>query len=373
MLFSSTRFVCKHCPLRNCQSSGNDHQLNHFDLKRMSFTENAIRSIDRILESTDYEFVKEEVNKLTNERKINSSVFDHLQTVLINVDCDTNLLNSIALLSLSSSVPELKDAVFFKLVELLRLSKMSNLKETCNLVMYCKFILQITSKAYFPEMIKTVQNILILFGRRTENDKLFLPIYKLQRLKNRRNFLHFTTDQSELIEFDFKTIASIDYDNLDEDKLKFSLLNEVLDLINQLKDRYKQLEAFESIFYFINKLVDQLIVDYPFLEVKLRQTSMMDCKPKLTHLVLPRQRPQILPMLEPNYSAKLKHTDKEMEQSMRKKLKRETKSVQRELKKDSAFISSVKLEETLEKDRIRKEKVKRLIAEIQEERSMFKK
>ena len=58
---------------------------------------------------------------------------------------------------------------------------------------------------------------------------------------------------------------------------------------------------------------------------------------------------------------------------MRKKLKRVSKSVQRDVKKESALASSVKLQETMEKDRVRKEKVKRLISEIQAERSMFKK
>ena len=351
----------------------------------MSFTENSIKSIDKIIKSTDCEAIRNEVDKLINEKTINSSIFDHLQNVLINVDCDTSLANSIGLLSLAASVPELKDAVFFKLIELLRLSKMSNLSEICNLVMYCKYIYQITSKAYFPEVIKTIQNILILFSM-SKDDKLFLPIYKIQRLKERRNFLHLSEDKKlgeELVRFDLKVIASIDFTELDGDQIrvdqfKFSLLDETLNLIIQFKERYKQLEAFESIFYFINKLINQLNLEYPSLAFKLNQTLEVDanCKPtKLTHLILPKQKPSILPMLEPNYAirGKQKHTSKEIEQSIKKRLKRDTKSIQRELKKDTAFISSVKLEETLEKDRIRKEKVKRLIGEIQAERSMFKK
>ena len=346
----------------------------------MSFTEKSIGSIDKIGSSADFELVKQEVNKLVNETTINPAVFDHLQTVLINVDCNTSLLNAIGLLSVATAVPKLKDAVFFKLIELLRMSKMSSLKEICNLVVYCKFVLQITSRAYFPELIKTVQNVLILFGRSRDHDKLFLPIYKLQKLKEKRDFLQFNDqqacDHNELITFDFKTTSSIDFESLkDENQLKLSLLSEVLNLIVELKTRYKQLQAFESIFYFVNKLTDQLISDYPSLQAKLSATSRMEseCRPTLQHLVLPRQRPSILPMLEPDYSVEPKRSNREIERGMNKKLKRESKSVQRELKKDSAFISSVKLQETLEKDRVRKEKVKRLVAEIQAERSMFKK
>lgn len=345
----------------------------------MSFTEKSIGSIDKIGSSADFELVRQEVNKLVNETTINPAVFDHLQTVLIDVDCDTNLLNAIGLLSVATAVPKLKDAVFFKLIELLRMSKMSNLKEICNLVVYCKFVLQITSRAYFPELIKTVQNVLILFSRSRDHDKLFLPIYKLQKLRENRDFLQFNDQPGDqkLITFDFKTISSIDFESVkDENRLKLSLLNEVLNLIVELKTRYKQLQAFESIFYFVNKLTNQLISEYPSLQAKLNATvqAESDSRPTLQHLVLPRQRPSILPMLEPEYhTAEPKRTNREIERALNKKLKRETKSVQRELKKDNAFLGSVKLQETLEKDRIRKEKVKRLVAEIQAERAMFKK
>lgn len=344
----------------------------------MSFTEQSINSIDKILSSSDYELVKSEINKLVNEKTINPAIFDHLQTTLLNVNCETNLLNSIGLLSLACAVPDLKNAVLFKLIELLRLSKMSNLKEICYSIMYCKFIFQITNKAYFPEMIKTVQNVLILFSKRMDYDKLFLPIYKLQKLKEKRYFLNFNESSAdyELIKFDFKNIASIDFNSLDTNQFQLSLFDETLNLVVELKERYKQLEAFESIFYFVNKLLDQLALDYPSFKSKLNQIVNQidsDSKPKLTHLVLPRQKPLILPMLEPNYTVQIKHSAREVEQSMNKKLKREAKSVQRELKKDTAFLSSVKLQETLEKDRIRKEKVKQLISEIQVERSMFKK
>lgn len=346
----------------------------------MSFTEKSINLIDKISESTNYDEVKNEINELIKEEKINPAVFKHLQTVLINVDCDTNILNSIGLLTLSTSIPELKNAIYFKLIELLRLSKMSNLKEICYLIIYSKFILQITGRVYFPELIKTVQNILILFSRKM-NDKLFLPIYKIQKLKDDRNFLHFEPVECKLIELDFRTAASIDFKNLEnENQMKMSLLNGTLDLIKSLKERYKESESYESIFYFINKLLNQLKIDYPFIESKLSDLIEMDkeFKLKLTHLILPRQKPDILPMLEPDYNCSLvpqlkRQTPKEIERSIQKKLRREMKSTQREIKKDNAFISSVKLEETLEKDRIRKEKVKRLISEIQTERSMFKK
>lgn len=311
---------------------------------------------------------------------LSSKSSSNLKSDLMNVDCDTDLLVAVETLERASAVSKLDDAVLFKLIELLRFSKMSNLKEICNLVVYCKFILQITSKAYFPELIKTVQNVLILFSKSRDNDKLFLPTYKLQKLKEKRDFLHLTDEQAfdseEPITFDGKTISSIDFGTLkDEQPLKLSLLNEIINLIVELKTRYKQLEAFESIFYFVNKLIDQLIADYPSRQTELSRAGSVDseCKPKLQHLVMPRQKPSILPMLEPDYSLEVKPTHQEIEQSMRKKLKRETKSVQRELKKDSALESSVKLKETMEKDRIRKEKVKRLVAEIQAERSMFKK
>lgn len=301
-----------------------------------------------------------------------------LRTDLMNVDCDTNLPDAIELLDQASAVPELKDAVLFKLVELLRFSKMSNLKEICNLMVYCEFLLQITSKAYFPELIKTVQNVLILFSKSHDHDKLFLPIYKLQKLKENRDFLHFddqTSDRRKSITFDSKTISTIDFEK-NESQLKLSLLDETLKLIIELKARYKQLEAFEFIFYYVDKLIDQLISDYPSLQIELSQAGRSDseCKPKLQPLVMPRQKPSILPMLEPDYSlTELKRTTQEIEQGMRKKLKRVSKSVQRDVKKESALASSVKLQETMEKDRVRKEKVKRLISEIQAERSMFKK
>ena len=319
------------------------------------------------------------------ESPITSKQTSKLRTELMNVDCDTNLLDAVEVLDRASAVPKLKDAVLFKLVELLRFSKMSNLREICNLVVYCKFVIQFTSKAYFPELIKTIQNVLILFGKGRDNDKLFLPIYKLQKLKEKRDFLHFNDEQpgggkdvdsKESITFDSKTISSIDFESLkDETRLKSSLLNETLNLVVELKTRYRHLEAFEAIFYFVNKLTDQLISDYPSLQTELSRAGRVDseCKPNLKHLVMPRQRPPILPMLEPDYSLEVKPTRLKIEQGMRKKLKRETKSVQRELKKENALVSSTKLQETMEKDRIRKEKVKRLVAEIQAERSMFKK
>lgn len=350
----------------------------------MSFTEKSINSIDKILESTNYDEIKNEINNLIKEDKINPTVFKHLQTVLINLDCDTNLLNTIGILSLSTSIPELKNAVFFKLIELLRLSKMSNLKEICYLIIYSKFLIHLTSKSYFPELIKTIQNILILFSKE-KNSKLFLPIYKLQKLKDKNSFLNIneeSIEKFELIKFNLKHITTIDFKNLEnENQLKISLLNEVLELIKELKIRYKELEAFESIFYFINKLTNQLKLDYPFLNDQFTKLLELDLelKPKLSHLILPRQKPNIISMFEPDYNSDLlsqkrrQQSAKDIERNIRKKLKRELKSTQREIKKDNAFINSIKLEETLEKDRERKEKVKKLISEIQEERSMFKK
>ena len=51
-------------------------------------------------------------------------------------------------------------------------------------------------------------------------------------------------------------------------------------------------------------------------------------------------------------------------QRLKRKVKRETKAATRELRKDNAFLKSVWLKETLKRDHERKEKVKRIMADI---------
>lgn len=70
----------------------------------------------------------------------------------------------------------------------------------------------------------------------------------------------------------------------------------------------------------------------------------------------------ILPLVSPRIeSLRSKAT---LTQRLKKKVKRETKAAARELRKDSSFLKSVWFNETMKRDNERKEKVKRILADI---------
>ena len=96
------------------------------------------------------------------------------------------------------------------------------------------------------------------------------------------------------------------------------------------------------------------------------KTNETKLKPKLI-----RPLPFMLPMLEPKYGCSGKSGSER--KKLVKKYKREFKGAQRELRKDAIFMRNVILNDTIEKDRQRKQKVKELFGELASERQQYKK
>ncbi|KAJ8941561.1 hypothetical protein NQ318_011520 [Aromia moschata] len=93
-------------------------------------------------------------------------------------------------------------------------------------------------------------------------------------------------------------------------------------------------------------------------------------KRKLDYIVMEAKKPKALRLYEPKIEEvyvgkrfKVQSKAKAERDKMMHKLKKETKGALREIRRDNAFLSGVKIEQRIKSDKERNEKVKRLYAE----------
>ena len=334
--------------------------------------------LDKITTHQSYEQVKLELESFMNFKKFNSAMCNRLRVALVEVDSSRPVLNNAAVLLLASTVSSLKSCVHFKLAEILKTASLDSIDVAVNLIYYIKLTSKLMGNFYSPESIKSINNLLILSLRPVEYDKNFLPLYKIQKLKQGRHFMTLNefVQPKEAFEFCLESVCLSKFQSLSTDEQKTLLFLQLKQLIVDFIAKYKSLDAFDSIFFFTNKLLVALQQNHsPFAShVDELLDLLVRFRPEVSQIQLPKPPPVMLAMFEPDFNDNdLKPSPKKQEKEMKRKLRREMKSARREIQKDSAFIQGFKSQETMERDRVRKEKVKRLIQEINVERSLFKK
>jgi nucleolar protein 14 len=173
-----------------------------------------------------------------------------------------------------------------------------------------------------------------------------------------------------------------------EDKFVIRLL----DLIKQIASNYKRLPAYTEMFIVVKPILEHLSREDNIMDEKIKK-RLTEC---LEHLGSPdstgssedsevttskvsiavKKKPFILPMIEPrieSWQDKHDKKNKNVTKKLAKKVTREFKGAQRELRKDNKFIKETWLKETIEKDDRRKRKVRELIGDLASQQKMFKK
>ncbi|XP_013165719.1 PREDICTED: nucleolar protein 14 [Papilio xuthus] len=291
-------------------------------------------------------------------------------------------------------VPDLDTLIFFKLVSLLYpTSDFRHPVTTPSLIFmseiltYCRFkdaysvsrgffvaalILEYTalSKRFVPAAVNFLRGILYL----SANTSVLNPIQVVPpfRLHKDVKILNLEDDCSK-VAFETKMSAK-DLIRTDiDDAFKITCLLTCVLMLKELFDNYNDLEAQEAIFEAHIKLLGRLDLDlYPkkvrstVSEVLQHMKESLEVK-TYTPLAREKVRPKALRLYEPDIqevftgskSSKLSR-EKAEKARLQSKYKKEMKGALREIRRDKAYIASVKIKQKIHSDNIRKEKVKQI-------------
>jgi len=170
---------------------------------------------------------------------------------------------------------------------------------------------------------------------------------------------------------------------LGTDEFRVGCLYQALTLLHKFHDLYKHLpcatEIFAPVLYFAKKVS---MKNYPE-KVQCLHLSLceaLDASPSCRScLTMERQLPPALKLFEPKFAEvfddRKKHAgsrEQREQASLVHKHKKEMKGAMREIRRDSQFLATVKLKESLDKDADRKRKVKELFADLASQEGDFK-
>lgn len=176
---------------------------------------------------------------------------------------------------------------------------------------------------------------------------------------------------------EYKKLNSVDFITEEIDaSFKLAITNLSLKLFQQFLELQK--ESVNS--YYMTLRLKKILknVNYKTYPKWLNET-LDECRSALTesqnqklrHLTLPAKKPKMLRLLEPKFgrvfddkrNQKVMGKEKAIRETLKQKIKRETKGAIRELRRDNQFIAKEKLTKQLELDAERKDKVRRIFGE----------
>lgn len=165
-------------------------------------------------------------------------------------------------------------------------------------------------------------------------------------------------------------------DDLDRDNHRLMLLSTCLDLVKRCCLFYKDLTSFKHIFQPIRTLLSKHLstqtLPEPLQELHSEILETISSTPvTLSPLVFEKKKPIPLKLLTPkivevlDYGKKRGSTREEKERErLKHKYKKEFKGALREIRKDSRFLASEKLNEVMNRDAERKRKVRELFGSL---------
>lgn len=342
--------------------------------KAVSLNVVVLENLHTMMQSKNVLEVKECFDFLIScdNKRPNSSVTEQLLKYLSSKGLNKCTLRSVCLLVFALSFKELQSFAVTKLISYLRVPNYSSIEGIARKILLCHIFSTSLTQKFIPETVVALQNLLVLFCQANSLKEKFVP-----------SFLHEKFISNNAFELDDKNLQDIgltlilpdffDKDLAQKECIKHKLLLLTLQVLQRFVKLYKKLDTFESIFIDFPVILSALEKRLPNLTSNIIQeiTTSFDETRETVPVTLERKKPKMISMLEPRIEPlKKKHDSRKL---LIKSYKREFKGAQRELRKDNAFIRETVLKGTLEKDRKRKEKVKKLMAEIAEERSMFKK
>ncbi len=294
-----------------------------------------------------------------------------------------------ALLIMCANFKELQVLTHLLILRTLSKLKYSSYHEVAVSLFLNNFLLRsITSQAFYPELFIHVHNLirlclpqvkvkLVLFTRLDYEAECILSTAKY--CNNQK-----LAQSSELTVTPFTLFdrAFVDHSKLDDKTLAYNLAVQVVQLAKTLMDRYSQVATTATILRSIrndlqnissqSSLPDEMSALFEQIEAKFAYPS--DNAPQvIVNRTLPK--PFIIQMLEPVFeegssSKKAKGDDPK---KLTKKLKREFKGAQREIRKDATFLRNTYLKEIEKKDRTRQQKVKEILRDLSVQQGLYKK
>lgn len=314
----------------------------------------------------------QEIMSCEVKRIKSADLIERLLTYINDIEVTNPSLSAFGIIAFCLTLKSMNSFATLKLIQILKASSFTNLKGISQRLFLCKILHKTCEDKYVPEIITNLLNIVLLFASKEKHRSLFIPTFAFGKLRE-PFFLQLSEslDLKDLPKFNLKFIFSLN--EVCQDKVKSILFVEVMTLLSQIIECYSKLDSFEAIFVNI-KLVLRTLSLQVCSEMKALIDPLLiklDSSHKLNYLTFPRQRPLMITMLEPKIISN--RASRNTKKILQKSYKREFKSAQRELRKDSAFMRETILNETLQKDAKRKAKVKQILSEIAVERSLFKK
>ncbi|XP_057674973.1 nucleolar protein 14 [Corythoichthys intestinalis] len=250
---------------------------------------------------------------------------------------------------------------------------------TSGLVLCCLAVDYISfSKRFLPELINFLSGILHLAVQdKTSADYSVVPPFK--RMGKHSNLLVLSNPES-LKSWSRKTLplsATLNLkDDLDADHYKLSCVSTCMELLNRCCVLYKDLVCFTHIFQPIKTLLLQHISSQLLPEsLRALKAEILDTlggPPQIhSRLVFEKKKPVPLKLFTPkivevlDYGKKRGVTREQKEEHrLRHKYKKEFKGALREIRKDTRFLATEKLNDIMRRDAERKRKVKELFGSL---------
>ncbi|KAI5641056.1 nop14-like family domain-containing protein [Phthorimaea operculella] len=291
-------------------------------------------------------------------------------------------------------VPDLDTLIFFKLVsllyptsdfqhpvttpslifmtEILTLSKFNSAYSISRGLFITALILEYTvlSKRFVPEAINFLRGVLYLCA----NTSVLNPIQVVPpfRVHKDAKVLNLEHDCSKMEVTNKMAAKDLVLTEIDDDFKIRCLMTSTL-MIKEFFDNYNDIDAQEFIFEPHIQLYGRIDVElYPKKVGKLINKTVQYMKEGLevktyTPLSREKKRPKALRLYEPDFQevftgSKSSKMPREMAERKRlqTKVKKEMKGALREIRRDKAYIASVKIRQKIHSDNIRKEKVKQI-------------
>ncbi|XP_066139571.1 nucleolar protein 14 homolog [Euwallacea fornicatus] len=163
---------------------------------------------------------------------------------------------------------------------------------------------------------------------------------------------------------------------------KVSALNLALKLLKEFQENLKNLPSCVEIFTDIEAFLNQIPVDLYPCDVQKELKGVCDLlkewksSRKLIYLIVAEKKPKALRLYEPKIvdifdgkRRKVQSREKSERDKLIHKLKKETKGALREIRRDKAFLGRVKINQRIQSDKQRKEKVNKIYAEAASQQS----
>ena len=283
---------------------------------------------------------------------------------------------------------ELKVLAHLLIVKTLNRLKYSSLNEVAISIFLNNFILDsIADNVLYPEIFVHIHNLvrlglncdktrLTMFNRYQFDGKCLLNMEQFECSKNIQLESQYEVNLYSLFNnvFSSQQVAAA----ASTPGLACSLLSQIVRLTSSLYDKYKNQPKLIC-------LIDPIKIDLQQIHdsssvPETIKTSIGAFFVKFEHRPAPvivnstRPKPFILPMLEPSFDETTgKKSRGDDTKKLAKKVRRETKGAQREIRKDSIYLRNVFLEDQERKDKQRQKKVKEILRDLSVQQGLYKK